>query len=665
MTEEIHNPERSKDRPLVVWIADHELWLLTAAAPFLLFPNRWTPLAGALIGLIWICRWRAWGVITIPTSLDAPIVILVATASVGLYASVDLPTSLASLWRLLLGVAIYYGLVNSVRNGVQLRSMALLLIAGCLGMASLTLFGTRWSIVRLISWPQLYNHIPTLFRAADGAGAFHPRTMGMALATLFPLPVALLLFGEARVYRISSGLLVPLMGLLMLLTQSIQALVGISAALLLLAVCRNRWFLLTIPLVAGILWWGVTGYGLGRLLSVDDLLGIGVVLRLDMWGRALAMIRDMPYTGIGLDTFPTIQTNFYPGFLIGSELHAHNLFLQIALDLGLVGLAAFLWLLIAFGITATQVYCLRTDHDGRALIVGLGAALASYVASQAIETYWETRLGEILWILLGSTAAIFALGQRQSAHNIQSREASRTIKSVLWMVPLMLLVLSLILDPHLKLNLTILQAHKQLIQARSSSLSPAQVFGPTIQKLEQAQIGTPYNVHTYALLGSLYAWQGDYPAALEALDQRVALDGQDPIGRYAPFEVLLRHIRNERDQDPWNDLLRVYSQWMYRFPSRAEEYVQLAIVWHRYKQDAEKAAMILHSGLDHGAQPQGLLVYYLSQSLGQGFKKGVSRFTVECVGGGGLGAARRPAPKPPPPTRAVKRKRDELRVIDY
>jgi len=35
------------------------------------------------------------------------------------------------------------------------------------------------------------------------------------------------------------------------------------------------------------------------------------------------------------------------------------------------------------------------------------------------------------------------------------------------------------------------------------------------------------------------------------------------------------------------------------------------------------------------------------------------------LGGGSLGAARRPAPKPPPPTRAVKRKRDELRVIDY
>jgi putative inorganic carbon (HCO3(-)) transporter len=61
-------------------------------------------------------------------------------------------------------------------------------------------------------------------------------------------------------------------------------------------------------------------------------------------------IQDFPFTGTGLGTFRRVAPLLYPLFLIGSELdigHAHNVFLQVALDLGLLGLVAYLALIIS------------------------------------------------------------------------------------------------------------------------------------------------------------------------------------------------------------------------------------------------------------------------------------------------------------------------------
>ncbi|MGB3716490.1 MAG: hypothetical protein WA996_18885, partial [Candidatus Promineifilaceae bacterium] len=41
-----------------------ELLLLGIAAPVLFFPNRWTPLAFALVFFTWLVRWLAFGRLT-------------------------------------------------------------------------------------------------------------------------------------------------------------------------------------------------------------------------------------------------------------------------------------------------------------------------------------------------------------------------------------------------------------------------------------------------------------------------------------------------------------------------------------------------------------------------------------------------------------------------
>ena len=86
----------------------------------------------------------------------------------------------------------------------------------------------------------------------------------------------------------------------------------------------------------------------------------------------------------------------------------------------------------------------------------------------------------------------------------------------------------------------------------------------------------------------MYAWQGDYAAALTALDGQVTRGSGDPIARYAPFEAIRRRLAGEPPADPWADLLAVYGQWLARYPRSCQSYAAAATVYARRLGDNDR-----------------------------------------------------------------------------
>lgn len=625
---------RERLNQMVAILARYELWLPAAAAPFLLFPNRWTPFVFLLIPLAWLLRRLATGRWSVATAMDAPIAVLVVMALISYLVSADGAMSWAKFWGVILQAAIFYALVNGLRRETELLPVAPVLMLATVVIALLSLVGSDWEGVRLLDLP-FYAYLPRLIEGLPGSGVpraselFSPRQVGGTMAMLLPVALPFFLFGAHWRWRLGAAVTLLIGGLVLLLSQAVGALFGFGLALFLIAAWHSRWFLLAAPAGALALVAFVDAYGPARLalrlLSVNDLLGVAVVLRLDMWSRSLAMIRDMPYTGIGMNTFPHVQAHFYPGFLLGpNEVNAHNLFLQTALDLGIPGLLAFLWLLAAFYLTVSQAYRLTSNRNLQLLLVGLAAGTLAYLGNGLPDTITlGAKPAAAVWAMWGVAAACLAVARGQQAA-VAPPPAGRAGRGRLayrlaaLLLPLLLLLMSVLLLPAaLPRNLGAVAGQRAILTARTGGGAGDALLQEQLQSAavftNQALNHEPGNAQSYALLGSLYAWQGDQVAAVAALERRVTLDGRNPMATYAPFETLRRQLVAGEGHNEWDDLIRVYTHWNSRYPDRAEGYVQLAVVWQQHKGNPARATSLIQSGLERGAEPRDLLIYYLEK----------------------------------------------------
>ena len=593
------------------WICRHELLFLVLIAPLFLFHGPWTVGAAAVVVLLWVVRFLVTGRLTAQVPMDGALTLLFATSLVGLLVSPAPAQSVPRFWTTFYHLAIFYGMVVGLRTWRACRVAGDLLVAAGLAVAILTLVGTDWFFEHTMYFP-IYEYFPALVRDPSDSNLFNPRVMGMALSVLVPMPLSLALFGDSKGRRLVAAAVALVMVIVLALTQAVQALAGLAVALLVLAVWRSRWFLLAIPVGLALAGTAVLAYGPQKLavilLSVDHPLGVGVVLRLDIWSRAWALIRDMPYTGIGLDAFSFVQSNFYTGLIIGPEAHAHNLFMQTVLDLGVPGLFGLLWLLFAFGWLVIRGGRRIADRDARALLIGTAAGAAAFLGNGLVDAPWSTKPGVLVWIVLGFGVSIARLAGGSPAR------VDRRWHIIPSLGLAAILILSVLILPGLTArNLGSVVAHKALASAQAGGQVDTAQMAQAVSLLERGLQWKPDHSQSYRTLGRLHGWLGDQEQASQALERSVDLDGEHPMARYGPWLFWLRALTGAEPVDPWDDLLWIYRHWNNRYPDRAEGYVLRALVWDTHKGDSARARKLLASGLEKGAEPEELLSYCLSQ----------------------------------------------------
>jgi putative inorganic carbon (HCO3(-)) transporter len=241
----------------------------------------------------------------------------------------------------------------------------------------------------------------------------NPNVMAGSLVIFFPIIMGLCLFGwnHLRWYEASLSMLALVsITVILALTQSRGGLIALVAFFLVMALLRWRWgwvlLLMGISTTgAAIAWIGVTPV-LNAVLSSTTLGGIEG--RLEVWSRAVYMIQDFPFTGVGMGSYAKVADLLYPFFLYepGKVEHAHNLFLQIAVDLGIPGLIAWLAILVVVSVIAWQVYHKgRITHNG--WYAGLGAGLLCSQVALVVHgmldsvTWGMVRPAPIVWAIWG------------------------------------------------------------------------------------------------------------------------------------------------------------------------------------------------------------------------------------------------------------------------
>ena len=141
-------------------------------------------------------------------------------------------------------------------------------------------------------------------------------------------------------------------------------------------------------------------------MSDDDLDRIIALSgRPEIWHRSLRAIRDHPLTGIGFDNLTAIVHARYPTFTMSADsefAHAHNIFFQVALDLGVPGLVAFLAVLLCTFWQLMRSYRSTRDPFYRAVAVGLALGLgAQMIFGMADAIALGQKPGLLLWVYLG------------------------------------------------------------------------------------------------------------------------------------------------------------------------------------------------------------------------------------------------------------------------
>jgi putative inorganic carbon (HCO3(-)) transporter len=145
-----------------------------------------------------------------------------------------------------------------------------------------------------------------------------------------------------------------------------------------------------------------------------ELLGKGSVVdslavRQEIWMRSVWAIQDFPYTGIGIGAFPTVAPQLYPFFsFVANEAipHAHNLVLQVGMDLGIPGLLAFLLILVQALLAAARATTRASDGWNRYVAAGSFAALLGVLIHGVVDaTLWGTRPALLMWWLIATALA--------------------------------------------------------------------------------------------------------------------------------------------------------------------------------------------------------------------------------------------------------------------
>jgi putative inorganic carbon (HCO3(-)) transporter len=139
-----------------------------------------------------------------------------------------------------------------------------------------------------------------------------------------------------------------------------------------------------------------------RVASMTDLQDPTVREREYMWRSGFAMWRDHPWLGAGPGGVKREFSRYASPEAIKKRTgHLHNTPLQILVELGAIGLAAWLWIWIAFFTRATGLFR-RLPADAlreRALAAGSIAAIAGFL----VAGLWEYNFGDSEVVLLAWT----------------------------------------------------------------------------------------------------------------------------------------------------------------------------------------------------------------------------------------------------------------------
>lgn len=344
------------------------------------FQFRYTPMNAWVIGFMLIYTLSAIGSMSIVTSLKVALLVLSF-------------------------IAFYFVIVNSITTKEQLDSMLLLFvgvgtIVALYGVYQYFFAGTFASSSFVDK--EMFEDISTRV-----SGTFdNPNVMGEYLLLVIPVALTYLWKSKKWFPKLFTCGIIGIMLMSLAFTYSRGCYLGIAACIgiFLLLVNLKSIILFLVGLVALPL--VLPSSILNRLSSIGNTGDSSTSYRISIWKGAIDMIRDYWYRPIGQGTVAFNQ--IYPLYSysgVGAE-HAHNLFLQLMIETGILGIIAMAGVLFKFYQTLGHALKVCKEKILSVQMIAFIAGMTGFLIQSLFDNTWyNNRMILIFWIFLGLAMA--------------------------------------------------------------------------------------------------------------------------------------------------------------------------------------------------------------------------------------------------------------------
>jgi len=324
------------------------------------------------------------------------IVLLVVAATIGIVVAPDTRDALG-VWKAFIiePVLFYLVVVNVMKRESDQKNMLYCLGLSVIGLAVIAL------LQYVGAWPALEPWISESPKRVSSIFGY-PNALGLFVAPVTGLMLGLLTLSRRRI-SLAFVTVVTIAGLVAIATSvSRGAVMGLAASILWLAIVGDYKRRIVIGLLILI--------GLMALLPASRRLAVSVItgsdtstdVRLALWQGTWSLLKDRPIVGAGLAGFPVVYDQYRLARHTELLQYPHNIFLNVWVELGLLGLLVFLWGLGKFCWQAARL--IRYGDRGSwptQQVIGLSSGLIAMVVYGLVDVpFFKNDLAILFWIFM-------------------------------------------------------------------------------------------------------------------------------------------------------------------------------------------------------------------------------------------------------------------------
>lgn len=319
-----------------------------------------------------------------------------------LYSSITSYTPKNSLMSLSIFAAcilFYFILVNTIKTRQQLYGLLALLVLSTTVTSLYGLYQLKTVGATSEAWVDT-----TLFediKARVGSTFENPNVLGEYLVIIIPVAIAMLWGQRSWISRLLTIGLAGIMLVCLVYTYSRGAYIGLILAFALFAVLRDRRFIVLGIIGLLLLPFILPPSVINRFTSIGNLSDTSSSYRISVWLGSLKLVGDYWPSGIGLGLEPFKL--IYPKYSLNAAYahHSHNIYIQLLIEMGIVGFLAFLAMVAVYYKTLIAGFFKTRDKFISTFMIAAASGMAGFLAQGMVENIWyNNRVLLTFWVML-------------------------------------------------------------------------------------------------------------------------------------------------------------------------------------------------------------------------------------------------------------------------